>query len=114
MLQQNYPRAVELLGESIVIRKEIGDKGGVAWCLERLAEVAHALGMPARAATLYGAAGALRESIGSVVDPADQAEHDRHTAAVRAKMGEGEWQRNTGAGRAMTFEQAVEYAWQGE
>jgi tetratricopeptide (TPR) repeat protein len=114
MLKGDHPRAVELLGESILIRREIGDKGGVAWCLEKLAEVAHALGTPTRAATLYGAAGALRESIGSVVDPADQAEHDLRTAAVRAQLDEAAWQRHIEKGRAMTFEQAVKYTVQGE
>jgi predicted ATPase/DNA-binding XRE family transcriptional regulator len=110
MLQEEYVGAAELLGESILIRRELGDKGGVAWCLERLAEVANALGTPARAAILYGAAAALRESIGSVVDPADQAEHNQRVAAVRSQMSEEEWQRRAGEGRAMTFEQAVEYA----
>ena len=114
MLQEEYPGAADLLGESILIRRELGDKGGVAWCLERLAEVADALGTPARAATLYGAAAALRESIGSVVDPADQVEHDRRVAAVRAQMSEEEWQGRTGEGRAMTFEEAVEYALRAE
>jgi predicted ATPase/transcriptional regulator with XRE-family HTH domain/Tfp pilus assembly protein PilF len=114
MLAGDYPRAVDLLGESILIRKEIGEKGGVAWCLEKLAEVAYALGQPARAATLYGAADALRETIGSVVDPADQAEHEQRMAAVRARLDEEDWRRATGEGRAMTFEEAVEYALRGE
>ncbi|HET9494723.1 MAG TPA: tetratricopeptide repeat protein, partial [Chloroflexia bacterium] len=114
MLKGDNRGAVDLLAESVIIRREIGDKGGVAWCLERLAEVAHSLSMPARAATLYGAAAALRATIGSVVDPADQAEHDLRVAAVREQMSEEEWRQRTGEGRAMTFEEAVEYALQGE
>ena len=29
---------VARLGESLEVRRKIGDKGGSAWCLERLAE----------------------------------------------------------------------------
>ena len=28
------------LGESLSLRMEIGDRGGIAWCLEKLAEAA--------------------------------------------------------------------------
>jgi predicted ATPase/Tfp pilus assembly protein PilF len=70
--QGDWKRAVSWLCESLEVRQEIGDKGGSAWCLERLAEVALAQGQAEKAVRLFGAAAALRASIGSVIDPVDQ------------------------------------------
>ncbi len=66
----DWSRAITRLGESLEIRWEIGDKSGSAWCLERLAEIAAAQGQPDKAVRVFGAAAALRSSIGSVIDPA--------------------------------------------
>jgi len=63
-----------------------------------------------RAARLGGAASALRESIGSPRSPAEQEEIDQQVAAVREALGEAAFAAAWDAGRAMTWEQAVEYA----
>ena len=57
-----------------------------------------------------GAASALRESIGSPWSPAEQEEIDQQVAAVREALGEAAFAAAWDAGRAMTWEQAVEYA----
>jgi non-specific serine/threonine protein kinase len=77
-----------LLIESMVIRKEIGDKGGSAWCLEKLAEIANRYGDWQRAAHLLGAAQALRDSVGSVVDMADRLDYERTEGVIHAQLGE--------------------------
>ena len=62
-----------LLGESLLMRKDIGDPGGMAWCLEKLAEIAHLQADNGRAALIFGAAAALRASFNSTIDqPTDQ------------------------------------------
>lgn len=109
-----------LLGESLTLRVEIGDRGGIAWCLEKLAEAAllwaqtqvTALAIQGyqRAATVFGAASGLRASVGSVVDPADQPEYDRHLAALRAVLGEAAFAAAWTEGRALTLDQALREA----
>jgi len=110
MREGNWNRATARLGESLEVRREIGDKGGSAWCLERLAEVALAQGQAEKAVRLLSAASVLRISIGSVIDPADQAEYQNRRAALRAELGEERFVAIWTEGRALTLEQAIAYA----
>ena len=77
------------LGESLEVRREIGDQSGSAWCLERLAEVALAQGQAEKAVRLFGAGAALRASISSVIDPVDQPEYDSKIFVVAKEIGRG-------------------------
>jgi predicted ATPase len=110
MREGDWERAIARLGESLDVRREIGDKGGSAWCLERLAEVAQAQGEPEKAVRLLSAAAALRISIGSVIDPVDQAEYQNTRAALRTELGEPRFAAAWKDGRALTLEQAIAYA----
>jgi len=113
-------QAVTRLGESLILRREIGDRGGMAWCLEKLAEIALITGQREsslrrdedfqRAARLFGAAAALRESIGSVIDLVDQPEYERQIGIVQAHLDEATFTAAWAEGQAMTLEQAVNYA----
>jgi len=85
--QGKEEEARALQEESLTIRREIGDRRGVSECLEALAEILHAPSAMERAVHLYGASDALRAALG-----------DETFAAA--------WS----AGRALTMEQAVEYA----
>jgi DNA-binding CsgD family transcriptional regulator len=125
--RDDLKQAVKLLGESLTQRQEFGDRAGCAWCLEEFAEVALLQGqrqLPPRrdeefrrAARLFGAAAALRASVGSVIDLVDRPEYDRHTALVRAELDSssdlvqpGAFQVAWSEGQAMSLKQAVEYA----
>ncbi len=114
-------QAVTRLVESLTLRREIGDRaGGMAWCLEKLAEIALTNGQREsvsrrdedfqRAARLFGAAEALREPIGSVIDLVDQPEYERQLAILRAQLDEATFAAAWAEGRTMTMEQAIEYA----
>jgi hypothetical protein len=59
---------------------------------------------------LIAAASALRESIGSVIDPADRLEYQSRLNTLRAKVGKGPFEVAWDAGRALPLEQAVAYA----
>src|SRR5206468_3788189 len=72
-------RAAQLHSESLALSWKIGDKRRVAFCLEGLAAGAR---QPLRAATLFGAAEALREEIGAPLPPAERADYERHVAAA--------------------------------
>ncbi len=108
--QGDFDSARELLAESIRLREEIGDKGGTAWCLERLAEMAAADGRAALAVQTEAAAAALRASVGSVIDPADQPEHERRLAALRAVLGDSAFEAAWAEGQKLEMKSAVEQA----
>ena len=60
-----HARAMALFQESLAIRREQGDRRGIAECFEALAMVADAQRKPAVAACLLGAADTLRAAIGA-------------------------------------------------
>jgi non-specific serine/threonine protein kinase len=113
--QGDYARMRAAMAESLSLRLDTGDKGGLAWCLEKLAEAA-TLEAPrspadlARAARLYGAAAALRAPVRSVIDPADQPEHERHLARLRAALGDAAFDAAWAEGARLPLAEAVEQA----
>jgi predicted ATPase/Tfp pilus assembly protein PilF len=110
MREEKWDRATARLGESLEVRREIGDQSGCAWCLERLAAVVMAQGQTEKAARLFGAGAALRASIRSVIDPADQPAYDSKISSLRRKLGKERFTVVWDEGRAMTLERAVAYA----
>ena len=89
--------------------RELGNPGGVALAATPLAWVARLRGAELRAARLLGAADALMAVSGRVRLPGDQADYDDDVALVRASLGEEGYSAAWAEGRAMTYEQAVEY-----
>ncbi len=67
-----------------------------------------------RAARLCGAADALHDLSRFSLSPAERVERDRALAAARAALGEEAFAAVYAEGQAMTMEQAVEYALDGE
>lgn len=98
-----------MLKESILVRKEIGEQGGIAWCLEKLAEIAYILKDDGRAARIYGAAAGLRASVNSAIDPTDQPEHDRIIVRIRARLGDEVYAAVWEEGQTMPLETLIEY-----
>ena len=74
------------------------------------AGVAAVAGQPQRAARLLAVAAGLLRATGRRLDPTDQAEYDRYTAAARAHLDEQTWTVLWAEGQAMPLEQAVAYA----
>jgi hypothetical protein len=69
---------------------------------------------PGRGARLLGAAEALLEAIGGVLDPDDGMVYEQGVASARAQLSEAEFERAWAEGRAMSMEEAIEYALNGE
>jgi len=69
-----------------------------------------AQGNPGKAVRLLSAAAALRISIGSVIDPADQPEYQKRRAGLRTELGEERFTKMWEEGRTLTLEQAIAYA----
>ena len=110
MREEQWDLAIARLGESLEIRREIGDQSGSAWCLERLAAVAMAKGQTEKAARLFGVGAALRASIKSAIDPADQPAYDSKISSLRRKLGKERFTRAWDEGRTLALERAVAYA----
>jgi predicted ATPase/DNA-binding SARP family transcriptional activator len=99
--------AVTLLRRSLTLHHDLGDRWRTASVLHALAGV---LADPATGARLIAVADRVRHSIGTPVPPADAAEHERRTRAVRAAAGDEQWHRATAAGAVLSLEQAVAMA----
>jgi non-specific serine/threonine protein kinase len=103
-------QAEPYLAECLLLFRDVGEKTQIASCLEQLACTAAMRHQPSRAARLHGAAEALRLAIGSPMHPHESAQYRRHLGEVRAAMHDGSLASAREEGRAMTLEQAIEYA----
>ena len=66
--------------------------------------------LPVRAARLFGAAEALRESVCVPLPRVHCADYERDVAAARTQLDEATFAVAWAAGQAMTLEQAIAYA----
>jgi predicted ATPase/DNA-binding SARP family transcriptional activator/DNA-binding CsgD family transcriptional regulator len=110
----NHEPAAGLLEESVRVLRGSEDKFCLAYGVFGLAAVAAARAEPGCAARLWGAAKALREEIGVVSLTQWELhvyDYEGRVSAARNMLGdEGAWERAWAEGRAMTPDQAVEYA----
>jgi predicted ATPase/DNA-binding SARP family transcriptional activator len=103
-------RAEAYFREALTASQELGSDPSTINALEGMAGLAGTLGEPARAARLWGAAEATREVIGVALPACDRALHEPHLAAARSLLGEAAWNEALAEGRAMSLDQAAEYA----
>ena len=82
------------------------------WYLNSLGMVAVAQNQPERGARLFAAAEALREAmnVSMVTSPSYRADYERSLIALRAALDEKTLAAAWAEGRAMSMEEAVEYA----
>jgi DNA-binding CsgD family transcriptional regulator len=109
-------RAEAFRKEGLAVRWKLKDPLGLAWGFEALAWVA---GAPTRArsrerarrsARLLGAAEAARNRINHSLVRYERDGHDRTRASVTARLGQRAFSAAWAEGRAMSADQAVEYA----
>jgi hypothetical protein len=103
--QGDDERAMALYGESLALRRELGDKHGLAECLEGLVAVAQR--QLERAARFLGAAETLRQATGAPLSPGERARYDRDVSAVRAGLVEAVFAAAWATGKAMPLEQVL-------
>jgi len=108
--QGDYAGARALHEQNLTIVRQLGDRRGISTCLEGMAVAALGQSQPGRVARLVGAASALRESIGSALSAVERERMDTALASACEALGEAAFAAAWDAGRAMTLEQAVEYA----
>src|SRR5918997_140629 len=102
-----------LLKEGLTSSRQMGDQANLSYFLEGLAVIAGARGEAERAVRMLGAAAVTMEEAGAPVYnyyTPDRVLYERIVAAARSRLGEAAWKAGWDEGRAMTPEQAVEYA----
>jgi predicted ATPase/DNA-binding XRE family transcriptional regulator len=113
----DYNRAVTLFEEGVTLSGEVGDRANLAYCLEGLAVVVGERREAMRSARFIGAAEGLHEAVGVPVyiyyEP-DRSLYEHTVAAVRSQMGAETFEAARAQGRALTFEQAVACALEGD
>jgi predicted ATPase/class 3 adenylate cyclase len=109
-MSDDYEEAAGFLEEGFALVREVGDWEWVAYALDSFAILAGAKGQGERAARLWGAAEALRQSIGATLPPTNRPAYERSVAAVRSELGEAAWEVAFEEGMAMSGEEAAEYA----
>jgi DNA-binding SARP family transcriptional activator/predicted ATPase/predicted negative regulator of RcsB-dependent stress response len=108
--QGDYAAARARYAESLALRQEMGSTIDLASILEVIADLACAQGQSKQAVWLLGAAQAVRAAIGAPLPPAEQANHDRVVATMRASLGGSQFTALWAEGQALTLEQAVQHA----
>jgi hypothetical protein len=104
MREGEAARARELYRTSLSLHRRVGNSVGIIGTVSGLATVALVAGVPVLAATLLGAAEALREHIGMSLTPDDRAQVDGEIATVKALIDEETFGRAWEAGRAMSID----------
>lgn len=114
----NYDAAMKLYREVIPEWILIGNPGGIARCLECVAFMLLHQAQKGttresrlqRAARLFGAAEKQRETIHATMLPPEQSEYDEHLARLRERMDDVGLKAEWAQGRALTMEQAIQFA----
>jgi non-specific serine/threonine protein kinase len=102
-----HAEALGLDAAALPVFLDIGETWSVATCLEGVAMGLAGLARAEAAARLFGAAAALRQTIGSSVQPADLVDYEHAVASVRAALDPVAFAHAWEAGGALTTEAAV-------
>jgi non-specific serine/threonine protein kinase len=96
--------------ESLKLSQQLGMPYGIANYLHTAACLASAEGQPVRSARLWGAAEALFEEVGRVLSPGELHIYEPYIDAARSQLDGAAWEAALTVSRAMSTEEAVEYA----
>jgi predicted ATPase/class 3 adenylate cyclase len=108
--QGDYAASRSLYEESLTMLWELGERWRLASVLGDMGGLAALQGQPKRALRLSGAAAVLREAIGAPLPPAERDILEELLGPARQALGEAAATSAEAEGRAMSLEQAVEYA----
>ena len=113
LLRNDHRQATSILEKGVTLSEQMRDRANLSYFLEGLAVVAGAQGLAERSTRLFGAAEGLMEAVGAPVYnyvKVDPSLYQRTKASARSQLGEQAFEAVWAEGRALTFEQAVEYA----
>ena len=108
--EKDFGRAIALCQESLSLNRELRDPRGVLACLAGFADIAVVQGKFARAARLMAAVETQLAAMGMRLLPVDKMEYERNLALLRTQLDEKVSSKVWAKGKAMTFEEAIEFA----
>ena len=108
--EMDLPSARGMFEESLKLYWQLKNQAGIADGVTRLGFVAFGQSQRLRAAKLFGAAEKVRESLGSHLAPNQRETYGKQVSVLREALGEEGFASAWSGGRAMTQEQAVDYA----
>lgn len=115
ILQGDLDKSSDLLKETTISLFRIRDKMSIATFLDQgWGPLANLKGDAKRSTRLFGAADAIVETVGRRGSLANRDRRDSHLKSVRTQLDEATFNSAWNEGRAMSLEQAVEYALQQE
>jgi tetratricopeptide (TPR) repeat protein len=103
-------QAKAIYHQTLLYWQDLGSRAAIANQFECFAFIAVAEEEPQRAAKLLGAAEALRDKIQAAMTDQERVEYDQSMAQLRAMLAETEFNALWAEGRAMTMEQAIQFA----
>ena len=110
LIQGSHEQTRVLCGEGLELSRRLKATRITTAHLQVLAASIGAQRRSVHTARLWGAAEGLREAIGTVLAPVERYVLEPYIAAARAQVDEAAWETALAEGKAMTLEQAVEYA----
>jgi predicted ATPase/DNA-binding SARP family transcriptional activator/DNA-binding CsgD family transcriptional regulator len=108
--QRYFERARNLCADGLELSQKLGMGQMIATHLHISAALAGSQGRLVNSATLWGAAEALREALGTVFSPVERYVYEPYIATAHAELEEAAWRAAWAEGRAMTLKEAIEYA----
>jgi tetratricopeptide (TPR) repeat protein len=108
--QGDIQQALVKFGNSLRRMQQEGVVIGVVFAIEGLASLYLTVGQPARAARLIAWGDAIREKSGDHRPLAEQKSVDQDLEVIHTQLEEAEFTRLSMEGRAMTIEQAIDFA----
>jgi predicted ATPase/DNA-binding SARP family transcriptional activator/DNA-binding CsgD family transcriptional regulator len=108
--QGHYEQARNCCAEGLELSQRLGMGQMIATHLHISAALAGSQGQWVNSARLWGAAEALREELGTVLSPVERYVYEPYISTAYAELEETACRAAWAEGRAMTLEEAVEYA----
>ena len=105
-----HERAATSFKEALAVSREAGIKPSAINALEGMASLAAALEEDIRAGRLWGGAKTARDATGLALLPGERTLHEPYLLSARTRLGERKWEETLSEGRAMSLEEAAEYA----
>ncbi|PZR97823.1 MAG: hypothetical protein DLM69_09330 [Candidatus Chloroheliales bacterium] len=105
--QGDYQAAIRYLTQSLTLYQQMVNRPGIAETLTGYATLAAAVGPAETAATLFGAAEALRQAHNLTIPPEGRAHYERYLATTRSQMDEASFNAAWSIGCTLTEEQVI-------
>jgi non-specific serine/threonine protein kinase len=110
LYQGDVERAHALFRESLEAQRAQNSREGVLKDLLGFAALASTTGLAPESARLYAAAVANSGGNSAILWPPEKIEYEHYSGLARAKLSEAEFEAEQARGRALSMEQAIEYA----